>query len=254
MGVALGDCLSDFGYSVIFFDKFRKRVAELIDNQKRATSDPKKAMKNALFTFVTVPTPTKNGVQDLTAVLDITNKWISHASNIQNRVLIIKSTILPGTMEEIIIPYLKKVSDKKQGQDYGIILNSEFMTEIENTWTEKKEFILNPNTEYRIVLGEGENKQWGNYAISQIFSKFNLPIIRMDYTSAEFTKYVANTMLATKISFWNELFLLTRDTGVDLERVAEAVSLDQRIGKYGTVFGKAFGGKCLPKDLEAFVA
>jgi len=68
------------------------------------------------------------------------------------------------------------------------------------------------------------------------------------------TKYAPNCTLATKISFWNEVFLICQKLGRDSRQVADTVGLDPRIGKYGSVHGKAFGGKCLPKDLEAFIS
>ncbi|MGB7533657.1 MAG: hypothetical protein WA977_11880 [Halobacteriota archaeon] len=67
-------------------------------------------------------------------------------------------------------------------------------------------------------------------------------------------KYASNCMLATKISYWNEIFLICKELGIDSQEVANIVGLDPRIGKYGTVHGKAFGGKCLPKDLKAFIS
>ena len=67
-------------------------------------------------------------------------------------------------------------------------------------------------------------------------------------------KYASNCMLATKISYWNEIFLICKELGIDSQAIANIVSLDSRIGKYGTVHGKAFGGKCLPKDLKAFIS
>ena len=67
-------------------------------------------------------------------------------------------------------------------------------------------------------------------------------------------KYASNCMLATKISYWNEIFLICKELGIDSRAVANIAGLDPRIGKYGTVHGKAFGGKCLPKDLKAFIA
>jgi UDPglucose 6-dehydrogenase len=67
-------------------------------------------------------------------------------------------------------------------------------------------------------------------------------------------KYASNCMLATKISYWNEVFLICKKSGIHSQTIADIASIDQRIGKYGTVHGKAFGGKCLPKDLKAFVS
>jgi len=67
-------------------------------------------------------------------------------------------------------------------------------------------------------------------------------------------KYASNCMLAAKISYWNEIFLICEKLGIDSQQIANAVALDPRIGKYGSVHGKAFGGKCLPKDLKALVS
>jgi len=77
-----------------------------------------------------------------------------------------------------------------------------------------------------------------------LYKPLNKPIFRTDLKTAEMIKYASNCMLATKISFWNEIFLICKELGVD----------SQAIGKYGTVHGRAFGGKCLPKDLKAFVS
>jgi UDPglucose 6-dehydrogenase len=67
-------------------------------------------------------------------------------------------------------------------------------------------------------------------------------------------KYASNCMLATKISYWNEIFLICKELDIDSQVIADIVALDPRIGKYGTVHGRAFGGKCLPKDLNAFIS
>ena len=107
--------------------------------------------------------------------------------------------------------------------------------------------------EDRVVIGEGENKKWGNLFIEELILNKDIPIVRTSYKEAEMIKYVANTMLATKISFWNEIFLLSKDLDMNFDDIAKGVSLDKRIGKYGTVTGKAFGDKCLPKDLDAFI-
>ena len=85
-------------------------------------------------------------------------------------------------------------------------------------------------------------------------SKMQILITRMpDNKTAEMIKYASNLALACRISFWNEIFLICKELGIDSNIVAKAAAYDPRIGKYGTIHGKAFGGKCLPKDLKAFI-
>jgi UDPglucose 6-dehydrogenase len=86
-----------------------------------------------------------------------------------------------------------------------------------------------------------------------MFTHLNSPIIRTDYKTAEIIKYANNLRLATAISFSNEIFQICEELGIDGQKVAEIISLDKRIGKYGSVCGKAFGGKCFPKDLLAMI-
>jgi UDPglucose 6-dehydrogenase len=132
-------------------------------------------------------------------------------------------------------------------------MNPEFLTEISGSWSEaeegtKKDFF----TEDRIVIGE-YNKKSGDI-LEELYKPLGKPIFRTDLKTAETIKYASNCMLATKISYWNKIFLICKELGIDSQGVANIVGLDPRIGKYGTVHGKAFGGKCLPKDLKAFIS
>jgi UDPglucose 6-dehydrogenase len=166
-------------------------------------------------------------------------------------VVSVKSTVLPGTTENVVIPILEKTSKKKVGVDFGVCVNPEFMTEIEHTWTDDRGYKKDFFTEDRIVIGEYD-KRSGD-VLEKLYRPLNKPIFRVDLKTAEMVKYAANCMLATKISYWNEIFLICKELGINSHVVAEIASLDPRIGKYGTVHGKAFGGKCLPKDLKAFL-
>ena len=152
----------------------------------------------------------------------------------------------------MVIPTLEKHSGKKAGNEIGICMNPEFLTEISGTWSKnegtKKDFF----TEDRIVIGEYDKKSGD--VLEGVYKPLNKPIFRTDLKTAETIKYASNCMLATKISYWNEIFLICKDLGIDSHVVADIVGLDPRIGRYGTVHGKAFGGKCLPKDLKAFVS
>ena len=132
-------------------------------------------------------------------------------------------------------------------------MNPEFLTEISGSWSKaeegtKKDFF----TEDRIVIGEYD-KRSGDI-LEELYKPLGKPIFRTDLKTAELIKYASNCMLATKISYWNEIYLICKELGIDSQEVANIVGLDPRIGRYGTVHGKAFGGKCLPKDLKAFIS
>ena len=131
-------------------------------------------------------------------------------------------------------------------------MNPEFLTQIHNSWIGNDSFKRTPETEERVVIGEYDKKSGD--MLEQLYKPFNIPIFRVDLKTAEFIKYAANCCLSTRITFWNEMFLIAREAGIDSNKVAEIVSMDKRIGKYGIVHGKAFGGTCFPKDLKAFVS
>jgi len=165
--------------------------------------------------------------------------------------VVIKSTVLPTTTERIVIPLLAN-SGKKLGEELGLCVNPEFLTESASTWADDECYHRDFFTEDRIVIGEYDEKSGD--ILEQLYKPLGKPIFRTDMKTAEMIKYAANCMLATKISFWNEILLICQKLGIDSRQVADIAALDPRIGKYGSVHGKAFGGKCLPKDLEAFVS
>jgi len=165
--------------------------------------------------------------------------------------VVVKSTVVPRTTEDVVIPLLEKCSGKRVGEGFGVCMNPEFLTEIASTWSEEKGANRDFFSEDRIVIGEYD-KRSGDI-LEEIYKPLKKPIFRTNLKTAEIIKYASNCMLATKISYWNEIFLICKELGIDSQLVADIVALDPRIGKYGTVHGKAFGGKCLPKDLKAFI-
>jgi len=131
-------------------------------------------------------------------------------------------------------------------------MNPEFATEISHTWVNDEKYKRNFFTEDRIVIGEYDKKSGD--VLEELYKPLNKPIFRVSLATAEMTKYASNCMLTTKISYWNEIFLVCRELGINSQIVADIASIDPRIGKYGTIHGKAFGGKCFPKDLKAFIS
>jgi UDPglucose 6-dehydrogenase len=220
------------------------------------TKDINHAIKSSNTSFICVPTPTReNGEIELSYIKEVAKNIGKVLANKEGyHVVVVKSTVVSGTTEDVVIPILEKYSGKKAGSEIGACMNPEFLTEISGTWSKdegtKKDFF----TEDRIVIGEYDKKSGD--ILEELYKPLNLnkPIFRVDLRTAELIKYASNCMLAAKISYWNEIYLICKELGIDSQEVANIVGLDPRIGKYGTVHGKAFGGKCLPKDLKAFVS
>ena len=245
VGTAIGKGFAEMGYEVIFFDVVDKSLPNF-------TKDINYAIENSDVSFISVPTPTTTEGIDLSYVKEATkNIGVALANKDSYHLVVVKSTVVPTTTEKVVIPLLEKFSNKEVG-GFGVCMNPEFLTEISGSWSKdegtKKDFF----TEDRIVIGECD-KRSGD-VLEEIYKPLNKPIFRTDLRTAETIKYASNCMLATKISYWNEIFLICKELGIESQIIADVVGLDPRIGKYGTVHGKAFGGKCLPKDLKAFVS
>ncbi len=250
VGGSIGKYLHKKGHIIMFYD-INPSVVEAIKEQGYTATSDIRDLKDTKYIFVCVPTPTEdNGNQVLdyiiSAIHDISDTL---KESLKEHVVVVKSTILPGTTENVIAPILyEKVSQNM----VGLIFSPEFLTEIHWTWADER-YQISPKNEHRLVIGEGKYRKWGDMILRELYPDIKVPVIRTDYKTAEMIKYASNNVLATKISYWNEVFLVCQQLGIDSGVVAKAASLDPRIGGYGTVHGKAFGGKCLPKDLKAFI-
>ena len=200
------------------------------------------------FIFVAVGTPQRpNGAIDLSMI----KKAISSIGKIlcknnKNPIIIIKSTVVPGTMKNVILPILEKESNKKAGDDFGLISNPEFLQE--------SNAIKDTKFPHAVVLGGYQTK----YMIKtkNFFSKLhpNTPIIITNHQTAEMIKYANNSFLATKISFINQLSNICQNiSGANIDDIAKTIGLDPRIGKLFLNAGPGYGGSCLPKDMKALI-
>ena len=158
--------------------------------------------------------------------------------------VVTRSTIVPGTTKQIIIPLLEKYSGKKAGEDFGIAFNPEFMQE-----GKALQAFFNPD---RVIIGEYDTKAAD--MLIEINRDCGAPVFRTDITTAEMVKYASNAFLATKISFINEIGNICQQLGIDVYAVAKGISYDYRIGDRFLNAGVGFGGSCLPKDLQALIA
>ncbi|MCX8174564.1 MAG: nucleotide sugar dehydrogenase, partial [Thermoplasmata archaeon] len=253
VGQAIGAYFANRGQSVQYYDKNPKVVNTLRERGLFATMNIEDVVSRK-YIFICVPTPTdEDGEQRLDSILSALREMSQKIRDKRDRndhIVVIKSTILPGTTEKVLLPEIYK---NVCPEEIGILYVPEFITEIHRTWINDNKYAITPNDEYRIVIGEGKNKKWGDMFLKELYESISIPVIRTNYKTAEMIKYASNNALAVRISYWNEVFLVCQELEIDSTIVARAASMDPRIGLYGTVHGKAFGGKCLPKDIKAFV-
>ena len=240
VGGATGKGFVQLGHDVIFYDTEREKLRQLSSQGYKVCRNVFDAVTSSSFSFVCVQTPTDNGNVDLSfmksAIVSI-GKALKKKRDYH--VVVVRSTLLPGTTRSIIFPILQRFANSRF---FGLCYNPEFLRQ-----TSSLEDFLNPS---RIVIGELDEKS-GN-GLAKLYSPLNAPTIRTDFDTAEMIKHVSNAFLATKISFFNEIYHVCRKLGIDDKVVSEAVSLDPRIGGYGVVGGRPFAGGCLPKDVVAF--
>jgi len=252
VGVIVGKGFLKFGNKVIFYDIDRKKVNELDNLGFCATDNIDVAILGSKISFICVPTPTIQGKTDLSHIKSVVKKLAKSLNRKKGyHLVVVKSTVLPTTTESVVIPILKKYSRKEIGEHIGVCSNPEFLTEIHRSWTDDKHFARDFFNEPFVVIGEFDKKSGDT--LHSIYRSLKAPVFRTSLRTAEMIKYAFNCALASRISFWNEVFYICQKLGIDSRVVASTCAMDERIGKYGTVHGKAFGGRCLPKDLRAFI-
>jgi UDPglucose 6-dehydrogenase len=210
------------------------------------TDDPIKAVHNSNVTFITVGTPSnEDGSIDLKYVIEA-SKMIGEALKNKDEwhLVVMKSTVTPGTTNEIVKTTIEKTSNKKAYRDFGIAVNPEFLKE-----GNAIEDCMNPD---RIIIGANDEKS--AKILEEIYQDFKSPKIITSLENAELIKYANNTFLAMKVSFINMIAnLCQKIPGTDVETVAKAIGLDKRIGPHFLKAGAGWGGSCWPKDLKALI-
>ncbi|MEM1658455.1 MAG: nucleotide sugar dehydrogenase [Candidatus Jordarchaeales archaeon] len=243
VGRATGIGLQMYGYEVIFYDVNPEKTAELEKQGFKVARSVKEAVRWSDISFVCVQTPYVDSRVDLSYLKSAIMSIGESLDGENYHVVAVRSTVPPFTTRNIVVPLLQECSGLRVGKDFGVCFNPEFLRE-----ASALQDFLNPA---RVVIGEVD-KRAGD-VLEEVYKPFKAPIIRTNPETAEVIKYVANTFLATKISFFNEVYLLCAKLGLDPNLVAETVALDPRIGKYGIYGGRPFGGSCLPKDLKTFI-
>ncbi len=203
-------------------------------------------IRNCDASFICVGTFSKSeNKTDFRNIIDAATRIGRVLRELDNyHLVVVKSTVPPGTTEEVIIPVLEKHSLKKAGAEFGVAVNPEFIQEGNASRSS-----LNPD---RIIIGEHDQKA-GDMLESLYDSSYSGPIIRTSIRTAEMIKYASNAFLATKITFINEIGNLCKKLGIDVYEVAKGMGYDPRIGHRFLNAGIGFGGSCLPKDLAELV-
>jgi len=234
------------GQSPIVEAEIGEIVAETARNGRlRATQDPTAAVADTDLSFVCVGTPSQsNGNLDLRYIRRICEQIGTALRTKSDRhTVVIRSTILPGTMRNVVIPTLQEFSRKRAGEDFGICNNPEFLRE----GSAVRDFRSPPKT----VIGELDRASGD--LLASLYTKLDAPLIRTDLNTAEMVKYVDNCWHALKIGFANEIGNLCDSIDVDAEAVMNIFCQDKKLNISRAYLkpGFAFGGSCLPKDLRA---
>jgi GDP-mannose 6-dehydrogenase len=225
-------------------------VSELIaESQKagrlHATSESEKAVLETEISFLCVGTPSlRNGKLDLGHIGPVCEE-IGAALRKKNsfHLVVLRSTVLPGTAETIVVPTLEKASGKKMGRDFGVCVNPEFMRE----GTAVADF-LEPSI---TILGAADPAH--SRILRDLYAWVPGRVFETSFRSAEMAKYVCNAWHAVKVSFANEVGTLAKELKVDAEAVVEIFTADTKLNISSRYLkpGFAFGGSCLPKDVRA---
>jgi GDP-mannose 6-dehydrogenase len=265
VGAVSAGCLANEGHEIVGVDPTRTKV-DLINSGRspiveadieeiiastvragrlRATDDPAQAIRETELSFVCVGTPSQlNGNLDLTYIRRVCEQIGQAVKDKTTRhTVVIRSTILPGTMRKVVTPALETSAGKKAGADFNLCHNPEFLRE----GSAVKDFYAPPKT----VIGQLDHGSGD--MLAELYGKLDAPLIRTDLETAEMVKYVDNNWHALKIGFANEIGNLCKSFGIDAHAVMNIFCQDEKLNISPAYLmpGFAFGGSCLPKDLRA---
>ncbi len=263
VGLVTGACLAEAGNSVVCVDIdpakiellnnggvpiYEPGLEDLIRNNMAAgrlsfTTDAAEGVAHGLFQFIAVGTPPdEDGSADLQHVLAVARTIGEHLDGY--KIIVDKSTVPVGTAERVAETIRATLREREKQTEFDVISNPEFLKE-----GAAIEDFMRPD---RIIIGT-DNPRTAELARA-LYAPFNRNhdrLLAMDIRSAELTKYAANAMLATKISFMNELSNIAEAVGADIESVRIGIGSDPRIGYQFIYPGCGYGGSCFPKDVRA---
>jgi GDP-mannose 6-dehydrogenase len=264
VGAVSAGCLAEEGHEVIGVDPQQAKVdlinqgrtpiierdiGEMIERhvaegRLRATSNVHEAVRFTDLSLICVGTPSLgNGHIDVAYVKRVCRQIGEALEDHPGHTVVVRSTMLPGTMRNVVIPELEAASGLKAGQDFGLCINPEFLRE----GTAVHDYFHPPKT----VIGEID-KASGD-VLAKLYGHMPCPLIRTDYETAEMVKYADNTWHALKVAFANEIGNICKGLGLDSHKLMDIFCQDTKLNlsPYYLKPGFAFGGSCLPKDVRA---
>ena len=234
------------GRSPIVEARMNEMVAEYHQSCRlHATTDPAEAVLDSDVSFICVGTPSlRNGKLDLGHIENVAREiGAALRQKSAHHVVVLRSTVLPGTTESVLLPILEKESSKKAGVDFSVCYNPEFMRE----GSAVADFLQPPYT----ILGSQDPKHLE--PLRELYKNTPGKLFETSITVAEMVKYLSNAFHAVKVTFANEMGTLCKHLGVDAQAVTEIFTSDTRLNISPAYLapGFAFGGSCLPKDVRA---
>jgi UDPglucose 6-dehydrogenase len=269
VGTTVAACLADIGHDVVNVDIDESVVAALNAGESpihepglsdlvalyggdrlRATTDYS-AIAGTDLTMLALPTPSEaDGSIDLSAMAaGARSVGEAIAAKDGYHLVVVKSTVVPGTTEEELVPILEEATDRTEGEDLGVAVNPEFLRE-----GSAVDDFTNPD---KIVVGtDGDERALNRLAdiYEPIVMEWEVPVVETGRREAEMIKYANNAFLAAKVSLINDIGNVCKEYGVDAYEVAEAIGLDHRIGERFLRSGVGWGGSCFRKDVDAIRA
>jgi UDPglucose 6-dehydrogenase len=265
VGLVTGACLAEMGNHVMCLDVDAKKIRHLQDGgipifesglkdivqrnvvagRLQFTTDVAQAVGHGTMQFIGVGTPPdEDGSADLQYVLAAARNIGRHMTDY--KVVVDKSTVPVGTADRVKAAIQAALDERRIALEFAVVSNPEFLKE-----GAAVEDCMRPD---RIIVGaDDERAVLLMRALYAPFMRNHDRLQLMDLRSAEFTKYAANAMLATRISFMNELALLAEQVGADIEMVRRGIGSDPRIGTHFLYAGTGYGGSCFPKDVKALI-
>ncbi|WP_137817271.1 nucleotide sugar dehydrogenase [Pseudomonas sp. 2FG] len=265
VGAVCAGCLSARGHQIVGVDISALKI-DLINSGKspivepglevllqkgvsngnlRGTLNVREAILETDISFLAPPTPSKrNGDLDVSYIVEVCEQIGKVLPEKASRhTVVVRSTVLPGTLKNVVIPTLEKVSGMKAGVDFGVAVNPEFL----------RESTAINDYDFPAMTVIGELDKTSGDLLEEIYSELDAPIIRKSIEVAEMIKYTCNVWHAAKVTFANEIGNISKALGVDGREVMEVICQDHKLNlsKYYMRPGFAFGGSCLPKDVRA---
>ena len=236
------------GRSPVIEQEIDEYVAQTVsDGNLRATTDATDAVQNSDLSLICVGTPSKdNGDLDLTFVERVSRSIGQVLAEKDGfHTVVLRSTVLPGTTKEVVLPALESSSAKVAGRDFGLSNNPEFLREGSSV----HDYYHPPFT----VIGEFD--PGSSEIVASLYVDLDAPLLVVPLENAEMIKYACNAFHALKVSFANEIGSLCKSRGIDSHRLMDLFCLDDKLNlsSYYLKPGFAFGGSCLPKDLRAIL-